>query len=357
MKGILLAAGLGTRLRPVTNTVAKPAISFLNIPLLYYPLALMQTAGLDELVINTHHLPQQIELLASTIPGFTGPVHFSAEPLAPLGSGGGVWQARRWLQDTSDFLLANGDEVLLPSRGDVISKLLERHRATRALATLLVTRHPEVGTKFGGVWTDGNGLVHGFGKKPPEYASPEATPNLTGFHYVGFIALSSRVFDYLPEGESNLLYDALMAAIRDCEIVGVYEDQAQWYETGNIADFLEATHVCLKLLAAHPQGDSALVSASIGLKQMAMRYWPGFAQRPSLWLGNDCQISLAANSSPLTLIGNNVRAMGPVKTIGFAVIGDNSIIGRDCVIENSVILPGSRLTQGTQVKGDLVTPP
>lgn len=325
MKLMLLAAGLGTRLRPVTDTYAKPAVPFMNIPLLYYPFSLLEPAGIDALIVNTHHKAEQVETLAKNIPGFSGQVQVTFEAGKPLGSGGGVWHARQHLSSEADFFVANGDEVIFPSRPQVASDLLRTHQTAGALATLYVTKHPDVGSRFGGVWTSAEGLVYGFGKQ-----KPEGIPNTaTGYHYVGICVLSGRIFKYLPEGESNLLYDALMAGIRNGERVQIYEDNCVWFETGSITDFLEATQAVMSMQKR---------SAEIWFyQQMSER----FAKETS-------KVEFTPGSGP-ALCGPNVRTSTPVDVRGFAVIGDGAVLGKECVLENCVILPGAKVADGSHL--------
>lgn len=329
MKLMLLAAGLGTRLRPVTEKYAKPAVPFLNIPLLYYPFSLSEAAGLDALVVNTHHLPDQIARLANSIPGFKGKVRLNHEAEKPLGSGGGVWGARKWLEGESDFLVANGDEVIFPSRPDIVVEMLRRHRAQGALATLFVMRHPDAGAKFGGVWTDASGRIAGFGRQKPEWVPPGHTP----LHYVGVAVLSNRVFKYLPEGESNLLYDALAAGIGDGESVYAFEDRCRWFETGNIPDFLEASHRLLQSLGTSEEPPL--------FKLMTGRFARGQGKHPGL--------------GGLNFTGDEVRVGMSAAVKGFAVIGDGSVLGKGCVLENCVLLPGARVADGAHIIDSIVT--
>ena len=331
MKAMMLTAGLGTRLRPVTDVFAKPAIPFLNIPLLYYPLVTMEMAGAKEFVFNTHYRPEQITALVENIPMFSGSVHISPEIEKPLGSGGGVWRARQWLDRAGDFIVANGDEVIIPSSWNVPHAFIKAHKDAQALATIFVMDHKGVGTQFGGVWTDAQGLVHGFGKQ-----KPESKVELRGLHYVGLILLSDRVFKYLPEGESNLLYDALIAGIKNGERVQTFTDRCVWYETGNVADFIEASGLLLK---APTRG----IEKSF-IKEIGKRFWKGQPNLELINSGNPC------------LIGAGAKFDGKPNIKGFAVIGDDCVIGKDCVIEESVLLPGAKLADGTKVHRQIILP-
>jgi mannose-1-phosphate guanylyltransferase len=325
---MILAAGLGTRLRPVTDRYAKPAVPFLNVPLLYYPLALLEQAGIDTLVLNTHHKPEQIQELAGPLAGNDYSIAFSHEPGMPLGSGGGIWKARQFLEGGGDFLVSNGDEVILPHDPDVIRKLVEKHRAESNLATILVMHHPLVGTQFGGVWADDQGAVRGFGKDGSVFV--EDGVNVKGHHYIGVLILNDRIFRYLPEGESNILYDALAKGISVGERVRVLESSFTWFETGNPKDFLHASESALALLRT---GSSAGPDARF-LSNFCNRFWsPG--------------TTLDLSTSATVLKGANVRVHAEVTFEGFAALGDRVEIKNRAHIVSSVLLP-STVVQNTE---------
>lgn len=329
MKAMILAAGLGTRLRPYTNIYAKPALPFLNVPLLYYSVAFLEKAGATQFVVNAHHKPEQIIELCKNIPGIRTRTIVSVEEEKPLGSGGGVWQARAHLQDEADFLLANGDEVLFPSKPDALQLMVDQHSGDQAFATIYVMDHPEVGTKFGGVWADGNGRVFGFGK-----TNPRPDLKLRPYHYVGAQVLSNGIFDYLPEGESNLLYDAITSAINDGEVVNIYYDDCRWFETGNPKDFLEATRQCVL---------DELHSSDKFLRQILSRFWLN---------GDDVEKFLKGQ----IVLGRDVKVERGVQLSGFAVVGDGCVLGERCEIKNSVVLPGAHVAPDSVVENEIVLP-
>ncbi len=328
MKAMILAAGLGTRLRPITERYAKPAVPFLNIPLLYYSLSLMEQAGkIDGLVLNTHHHPEQIEALASRLKDFD--VAFSNEPGTPLGSGGGIWKARKLLEGGGSFVVANGDEVILPHNPKIMREFLTKHEKSGALATILVMKHPLVGTQFGGVWADNDGRVRGFGKDGSKFGT-----DVTGYHYIGLLLLSDRVFNYLPAGESNILYDALATGIANHEKVEVLVDSFTWFETGNPKDFLHATDEALDLLA-HGKGEDAKC-----LREICERYWTE-------------KMDLKVDGASRLLISKKARIHETASLRGFAVISDGATIGRNAQVENAVVLPGAAALEAAIVRHEI----
>jgi mannose-1-phosphate guanylyltransferase len=250
MNVMILAAGEGTRLRPYTLETPKPAIPFLSVPLACYSLALLDGLEIDRLVVNTFHLPQQIRTLFQTLRPTWKDLQFSNEETHLLGSGGGIHKARKHLEGREDFLVINGDEVILPHEMGVLQEMLAFHRWHKGIATLLTMDHPEVGERFGGAWLGPEGTrVQCFSKKNP---GPEAP---RGQHFVGTLLLSDKVFRYfkpharIEVDEENILYETLTAAMAAGEEVHTFNCKAEWFETGNPVDFMKATESCLDHLS------------------------------------------------------------------------------------------------------------
>lgn len=239
MNVMLLTAGEGTRLRPHTNFLPKPAISFMNVPLYAYSLFFLNDIAITKAVMNTYHLPGKLK---STVRSFKHPypIYFSDEEKL-MGSGGGISQAQAYFQSEGDFILMNGDEVIIPKQTDVLRKAIESHKISKAVATILVMEHPEVGTKFGGVWVDDVLDVVGFGKETIAGATK-------GYHYIGVTIFSEKILKYIKLGESNILYDGVTSAIKAGEHVQAIPISCKWFETGNEADFKAATYQCMDLL-------------------------------------------------------------------------------------------------------------
>lgn len=333
MKAMMLTAGLGTRLRPVTDHWAKPVVPFLGIPLLKYPLYLLQESGVTELVLNTHYKSEQVDELAKEISSANLKVHVSHEPGTPLGSGGGIWKAKPWLKgsDAESFLVCNGDEVILPKDPEILSRFQAEHKKNNALATILVMRHPLVGTQFGGVWCSPEGNVRGFGKDPKAFGA-----DATGFHYIGMLLLNSRIFDYLPEGESNILYDALAKAIANKEVVRIVEGDFTWFETGNPHDLLEAAKEGLELLHAG-QGEDAKA-----LRAITKRFWkPG--------------TKLEKHGEALVLHGPETKIAAEAAIKGFAVLEEGSRVEAGASLDSVILMPHAQVT--SDKKKEIVLPP
>lgn len=335
MKGFLLAAGLGTRLRPITDKLAKPAVSFLNVPMLYWSYEFVRPLLTDKLIINLHHLPDTIRPLTGKFSDIE--VAFSHEVAAPLGSGGALTFAREHFVANEDLLFANADEVILPRTDGALKRLEDQHKKSGALATLLTMRHPDAGGKFGGVWYQMDSIgakVLGFGRDAVKY--PLA---IGALHYVGVLIVNSRVLQYLPpKGESNLLYDGLINAIQAGERVGAHVEDLMWFETGNPSDFLHATREALPHLSASHRDTNIGTS----LHQTLSRYADEelhFTERHEggqLLAGSMGKNSLSVEALLDALMRENA----------FAVIGRGAVITAPLL--NCVALPGSRVDAPTR---------
>lgn len=241
MKCMLLAAGLGTRLRPITEKFAKPAVEMLNVPLFYYSTELIFSLKPKLVVANIHAHSDQIRSLA-TNSGLK--MQFSEEKDRPLGSGGGLKHAESQLNQTpGPILVLNADNVVLPEQTDMIPNLLKAHESSGdALATLLVVEDSRVGSEFNGVWLNKKSELI-------EVAKKSTQSGLTGYHFTGIAVYSERIFKYLPQGESNIFTEGLLPAIQKSgeRVVG-FKNNIQWFETGDAKNYLKTTEQLLKTL-------------------------------------------------------------------------------------------------------------
>ena len=231
----MLTAGEGRRLRPFTEKRIKPRFELLNLPLAYYGLYLARNAGITNYLFNKHHLPHQVDELAQDVSALGVDVQVSDESEKLLGSGGALWKAKPILEQHDYFLIANGDEVLIPGNDKVIRELFDIAKTKNALCTLLTCNHPDLLNKFNGVWVNDKKQVRGFGKSSPE-------SGLTPTHYTGYKVFSKRIFEYLPDGESNIFYEVVKNAIDQGEVViNHHIGDTLWMETGNPASFFKAS--------------------------------------------------------------------------------------------------------------------
>jgi mannose-1-phosphate guanylyltransferase len=152
MRAMILAAGLGTRLKPITDDLPKPLVPVVGVPNIVRLITHLKRSGVSEIVINTHHLPHMLQhaLKDGSRHGVT--IAYSAEREI-LGTGGGIKQALPLLGDET-FIVINGDALFTPD----IPKAVELHKKQNSLATLLVRDDPDSHT-YGAVGLDNKGQI------------------------------------------------------------------------------------------------------------------------------------------------------------------------------------------------------
>ncbi|HEX4922571.1 MAG TPA: NDP-sugar synthase [Bdellovibrionales bacterium] len=294
MKGMLLAAGLGTRLRPVTDRIPKPAVPMLNVPMLLYNEYLLRSLELERLVVNTHHLPERIRELRPRMK--VQDLVFSHEPQI-LGSGGGIWNAKKHLNDGFHFIVCNGDNIILPKRAGLLEQFMEFHKHHKALSTLMVMEHPDAGVKFNAVWADKAGNVAGIGKTKTGVGTKP-------YHFIGIQAFSPRIFEYLPEGESNIFQDAILPALQNEQRVLAFTAPVRWYETGDEKSYLDATLELANLLWSEESSFEKTF-----LQQLLQDLLPTMKipARGEPFLGDGAQVENGATLEGIVVLGNRVR--------------------------------------------------
>jgi NDP-sugar pyrophosphorylase family protein len=288
------------------------------MPMLAFPYHWLDTCDLTDAVFNTHYLPDTVRQAAMHVVKPSTQLHFTHEE-SILGSGGGIWNARFHLNWDKTFAVANADGVVTFREPDAIEQMLRFHESRNALATLLVCPLEGVGVKNPGVWCDPYGGVVNFGLAPKK-------DNLQCLHYASYAFFSERIWDFLPEGPSNILYDVLEPAIQRGESVYAFRsDTMNWFETGNVADYLKSTRRCLEILRqGTPEAE--------GLRAMLARFAPDYSRH--------------SDFQHLRLVDDASRVENLESLRGFGVIGAGATISTDTNVQDCVVLPGARVGGG-----------
>jgi NDP-sugar pyrophosphorylase family protein len=252
MKGMILAAGFGTRLRPITHTMPKPMVPLCNRPLISWAIESLHAAGVRDLIVNLHHLP---DVLEQFLRERYDRIEFSREE-AILGTGGAVRRVRPLLANEEAFFLVNGDTVQFPRWGALRDALGDNLAA-------LTLRHPPANDRFTPVWFE-NGRLTGFGKGTGE-----------ALMFAGSHLISTRVFDYLPEEEEFGIVDRVYQPLLEDgrETIGAIIDDGLWFDVGTPQRYLGASQGLVAAMArgellpppgSHLDGDSLLHESATG---------------------------------------------------------------------------------------------
>jgi mannose-1-phosphate guanylyltransferase len=317
---IILSAGLGERFRPHTDILPKPAIPFLNIPFLYYSMHLAEYLGTEKIVINTHHLAEKVRSVAAEAPSSID-IIFTEEQPKILGSAGGMRNARRFLEGSGSFLVLNADSVFLIKDFSFWQNIRKMVYEQNALAIIVLTPHPKVGSLYNGVWLDEKNNVKGFSKTAP-------AKNTRGLHYTGVLLLNDEIFDFIPDKPCDIFHDVIKPLLDQEKVMG-YEVPGLWYEGGSEKGYLEDTQKALTDLSGLTKKNLIDFNGNNYLGSLLQRFWSDFNQRDKILNKENTLIHSSANVSP------------KAKLEGFNVIGPNVTIEEHAVVKNSVIVKGT----------------
>lgn len=306
---MLLAAGLGTRMRPLTDRRAKPALPVLNQPLLRHTLERLARAGVTDVVVNLHHRPASVRRAVGPGRPFGLRVRYSHEARI-LGTGGGPRRAGRLL----------GREPVLVVNGDVLFDfdlrlLVAAHRTSGALATLALLPNPDP-RRYGPIVTDRRGRVLSLAGRPP--GARGRVSLFTGVHVV-----DPALFRRLPDGPSDSVRDLYAPIVGQGGLVQGVRVKGAWYDFGDPASYLAAQRRLLRqkrrvrLLAEGARvARGARVSGSV--------------------VGAGCRVDVGA------------RVLD-------SVLWENVHIGAGALVRQSVIGDGVRVAPGERIVGQVVT--
>lgn len=217
LNGFLLAAGRGSRLAPLTDKTAKPALPIAGLPMLAYSLNFFYAAAVKKLCVNTHHAPKTITDVLNRL---EHPWEFkiSHEPVL-LETGGGVKACEHFIRD-APVLLANGDVVC-----DLdVSKLLRFHNARKSALTLVVVKHPQANTIAPITIGEGDQILD---------INRTLNVQSSGDHlYAGIALFEPILFEYLKREPSSIVYTGYTGLIAAGHPVSAYIHDERWYDCG-----------------------------------------------------------------------------------------------------------------------------
>lgn len=295
MKAMVLAAGLGTRMQPLTRLRAKPALPVLNRPLLHWTLAALAEAGVRDVAINTHHLPATVREAAGSGRRWGMRIVWSHERRV-LGTGGGPRRLRRFFGD-EPCLLVNGDVFF---RFD-LRQLAARQRRTRAPVVLGLIPNPDP-RRYSPVTMDRQGLIRAIAGQPgPARGRPWL---FTGVHLV-----DPALFERLPRGPSDSVRDLYVPLLAEGARVEGVHLRGAWYDLGAPPLYLAS--------------QLAMIRTRI----------PGRAR--------GCLVD------PGSAVDRGARVMR-------SVIGRGAMVEEGSLVEDSVVWEGSRIGSGSVVRGSIV---
>jgi mannose-1-phosphate guanylyltransferase len=324
--GMVLAAGLGTRLRPLTELLPKPAVPVAGLPLLQFALARLRRAGAARAVVNAHHLAGELARVADRAALGAGiRLSISREPVI-AGTGGALREARPLLGGADAVVLWNGDVLF-----DLdLAAAVAAHRASGAIATLVLAPMPP-GATFATVDVDRSMAVRRIAGHGP------GGPDLVPLHFTGVHVLSPRLLDHVPATPfacdvNRHVYPPLLASGEVRSVVaGGY-----WNDLGTPARYLQAN---LDVLSG-----AATVGLTGAEPLASLR-----AQGPGIWIAPDARVDGRAAIEGPAMVGPGARVEGGARLGPGAVVGSGCLVPAGSMVERAVLWAGTALRPGERV--------
>lgn len=311
MKAMVLAAGVGSRLDPLTSQLPKPMVPVANRPVMEHILELLKGHGINQVVSNLHYLPEKIQQHFGDGSSFDIDLALRYEPELS-GDAGGVRACQSFF-GSETFVVLMGD---LLTDAD-LSRIIAEHKRSGALATIGIKEVDDV-SQYGVVVKNSAGLITGFQEKP------SAKEALSNFASTGIYVLEPEIFRYMPNsgsyGFGKQLFPHLVQ--QNLPVLGV-DVAAYWSDVGTIAQYRQSNFDALegRLKVGHPYSKSAM----------------GF-------IGNNTFISPLARIEGALMLGNNSKIGSGTVIKGRVIIGD------DCIVDNSTYLEDTIVWSGTIIE-------
>ena len=337
MKAMILAAGKGTRIRPITYTIPKPLIPILQKPVMEFLVELLRTHGFDQIMVNVSHLANEIENYFRDGQKFGVHIAYSFEGRIEdgnligeaLGSAGGM----KRIQDFNPFF----DDTFVVLCGDALIDLdlaaaVKWHRDKGAIATIVMKSVPkEQVSSYGVVVTDETGRIKAFQEKPSVNEALSTDIN------TGIYIFEPEIFKYIPSGCEYDIGSELFPHLVEigAPFYGISMD-FEWVDIGKVPDYWQAIR-----------------SVLLGyIKNVSI---PGQQVRPGIYTGLNVAVNWdKVNIQGPVYIGGMTRIEDGATIIGPTMIGPNCWVCSDAYVDNSVIFEYSRLGPGVRLVDKLV---
>jgi len=334
---MILAAGKGTRVQPITHTIPKPMIPILQKPVMEFLLELLREHGFTEIMVNVSHLAEEIENYFRDGQRFGVEIAYSFEGRIEegeligdaVGSAGGLKKIQSFQPFFDDtFVVLCGDALI-----DLdLTEAVKRHKAKGAMASLITKRVPrDQVSSYGVVVTDDAGRVLSFQEKP---AVDEAASDMIN---TGIYIFEPEVLDYVPDGMPfDIGSDLFPRLVADDAAFYALPMEFEWVDIGKVPDYWQAIRSVL-------QGQ---------VRQVQI---PGKEVRPGIYAG----LNVAANWDKINVqgpiyVGGMSRIEDGATIIGPAMIGPSCHICEGATIDNSIIFDYSRIGPGVRLVEKLV---
>ena len=327
MKAMVLAAGVGSRLDPLTAAVPKPLVPVANIPVMEHIVTLLKHHGINDIVANLHYLPEKLVEYFGDGSRFDAKIQFRKEEKLS-GDAGGVRFCRDFLQDGT-FLVLMGD---LLTDAD-LSYIIAEHKRHGALASIGLKRVSDV-SRFGVAVLDDDGFIRGFQEKP------KAEEALSDLASTGIYVLEPEVFDYMPkEGEFGFGRQLFPLLVEQGKKVLGVEIEAYWSDVGTIEQYWHSNFDVLK---------GRMKTELTGYKKVVYGFF-------SVYLAPSAVVAPGVEIMGNVILGKDSLLEDGVVLKGNVVVGPGCVVGAGAQLEDVILWPGMKVAAGAKLRKCIVS--
>ncbi len=314
MKAMILAAGVGSRLDPLTRNLPKPMVPIINKPVMEHIIELLAGNGFSKIMVNLHYYSEQIEGYFGDGSKWGVKIQYSHEDRL-WGDAGSVKRCERFFDST--FLVIGGDDL-----ADIdLRRLVKQHRDHKALCTIALSLVDDP-AEYGIVLINERGKITRFLEKPKGEVIFSNTAN------TGVYVFEPEIFDLIPKratyGFGNDVFPLLLEQKR--RFYGCLTS-SYWRDVGNLKQYQET----------HRDALQGRVSIKFPIPQV----------KKYIWMGENVEIHPTAEIGYPVVIGNNCCIEKNAKVLENSVLGDNCVVEENAIVQDSILWEGARVMTHT----------
>ncbi len=336
MKGVILAGGKGTRMRPLTNLTPKPMLPLINRPFMEYFVTRLKSFGINEIILSTGYLPDAFTSYFGDGSKFGIKLVCVTEE-SPLGTCGAVKNVEKHLGNEA-FMVFNGDVLTTIN----LKSMISFHKSKKADITISLAP-VEDPTAYGLVPIDSNGKVKEFLEKP---SMEEISTNLIN---AGTYIIEPHMMGHVPAGENYSFERGLFpkALKLGYKIFGFVSNE-YWLDVGTPEKYMSAHMDILdrKVPYSFPYKK---VFANIYIGENTVYTKDNLTTGPVV-IGDNTKIGAGAKLLPLTVVGSNCT-ISSGSSISESIIFDGCTIGKNCIIRNSIVAKNVKINDNVKIEG------
>ena len=314
MKAMILAAGVGSRLDPLTRNIPKPMVPIINKPVMEHIIELLARHGFTKIMVNLHYYADQIQDYFGDGSKWGVKIQYSLEDRL-WGDAGSVKRCEQFFDTT--FLVIGGDDL-----ADIdLKRLVKQHNEHKALCTIALSLVDDP-AEYGIVLLNERGKITRFLEKP------KGEVIFSNMANTGVYVFEPEIFEFIPKGMTygfgNNVFPLLLEQKK--RFYG-YLTSSYWRDVGNLKQYQET----------HRDALQGKVTIKFPMPQV----------KKFVWMGENVQIAESAEIGYPVVIGNNCRVEKNAKVLENSVLGDNCVVEENAIVQDSILWEGARVMRQT----------